>query len=129
VKVKFQVPADLERLPAAVETALFRVLQESLTNIHRHAQSSEADIQLQLESRRVRLIVQDRGRGMRRDVLERFRRDGTQTGVGLAGMRERLRELGGTLDIRSGEDGTILTAEIPLREHGQESEREGVSAA
>ena len=126
--VNFNVPSDLRRLPAPVETALFRVLQESLTNIHRHAQSAAADIQLQLEPRLVRLTVRDRGRGMPPDLLERFRQDGTQSGVGLAGMRERIRELGGKLDISSGDHGTVLSAEIPL-DHEKKQRIDGVPAA
>lgn len=126
--VNFDVPPDLRRMPPPIETALFRVLQESLTNIHRHAQSTAADIQLRVEPKLVRLTVKDRGRGIPPDLLERFRRDGTQSGVGLAGMRERIRELGGKLDISSGEHGTVLNAEIPL-DFGQHDGIQGVPAA
>jgi PAS domain S-box-containing protein len=127
--VNIDVPSGLKRMPAPVETALFRVLQESLTNIHRHAQSTAAEIQLQVEAELVRLTVLDDGRGIPREFLERFRQDGTQSGVGLAGMRERIRELGGRLDIDSGERGTKLTAEIPLPQREQSRGSEGVSAA
>jgi len=129
VDVNFNVPSDMMRLPAPVETVLFRVLQESLTNIHRHAQSTAADIQLQVEPQGVRLTVRDRGRGMPPELLERFRRDGTQSGVGLAGMRERVRELGGRLDISSGHEGTMLVAEIPLGVRQQSKGNGGVFAA
>jgi signal transduction histidine kinase len=81
-----------------------------------------------VEPELVRLTIKDQGRGMPPDLLESFRHDGTQSGVGLAGMRERIRELGGKLDISSGEHGTVLSAEIPL-DLGQQDAIQGMPAA
>ncbi len=114
INVNLDMPSDFGRLPSAIETALFRVLQESLTNIHRHAHSLAADIHLQLEDSQVRLHIRDYGTGIPPHILQRFRQSGT-TGVGLAGMRERIYELGGQLEIRAEEQGTTVSASIPVQ--------------
>lgn len=113
IQVDLQMPG-FERLPSDVEMVLFRVLQESLTNIHRHSGSSAASVALQVEPGRVVLSVQDYGHGIPRERLERFAQTGAGVGVGLAGMRERVRELNGDLQLGSDEKGTLITAEIPL---------------
>ena len=115
IAVKADLPNDLGRLPKPVELGLFRVLQESLTNIHRHSGSSRAEIAFKLFPDKVILEVRDFGQGIPRDRLRNFQAAGTNFGVGLAGMRERLRELGGQLEIRSGH-GTIVSVTMPLRE-------------
>jgi len=86
-----------------------------LTNIHRHSGSSRAEIALKLFPDKVVLEVQDFGQGIPLERLKNFQARGTNFGVGLAGMRERLRELGGQLEIRS-RQGTIISVTIPLRE-------------
>jgi PAS domain S-box-containing protein len=103
-----------ERIPGALELALFRVLQESLTNIHRHSGSSGAAITCEQVQNRVILTVRDHGKGIPADALERFQKTGVGTGIGLVGMRERVRELGGRLEIESDSSGTTLTVTIPL---------------
>jgi signal transduction histidine kinase len=113
IKVEFNLAENFGRLPLSVETAIFRVLQESLTNIHRHAHSPAAEIDLHLNGGRVNLAVRDFGSGIPEDVLQRFLRSGT-TGVGLAGMRERIFELGGRLEIRRENPGTGVYASIPI---------------
>ncbi len=113
IKVNLDLPADFGRLPLPIETALFRVLQESLTNIHRHSRSSAADIQMQRSDGHVTLTVRDFGVGIPLRILQRFQQSGT-TGVGLAGMRERIYELGGSLDIRREEPGTTVYASVPV---------------
>ena len=113
IKVEFNLAENFGRLPLSVETAIFRVLQESLTNIHRHAHSPAAEIDLHLNGDRVNLAVRDFGSGIPEDVLQRFLRSGT-TGVGLAGMRERIFELGGRLEIRRENPGTGVYASIPI---------------
>lgn len=120
IKVSLDIPAEFGRLPLPVETALFRVLQESLTNIHRHSQSSSADIHLGVSDGHVKLAVRDYGKGIPAHVLQRFRQSGT-TGVGLAGMRERIYELGGQLEIRPERQGTTVSATIPLESSSAQS--------
>ena len=116
IAVKADLPNDLGRLPKPVELGLFRVLQESLTNIHRHSGSSRAEIALKLFPGKVMLEIRDFGHGIPQERLKSFEGRGTNFfGVGLAGMRERLRELGGRLEIRSGH-GTIISVTMPLRE-------------
>jgi PAS domain S-box-containing protein len=113
IQVDLQMP-NFERLPAHAEMVLFRVLQESLTNIHRHSGSSTATVALELEADRVVLSVRDYGQGMPRERLERFAQTGAGVGVGLAGMRERVRELSGDLRVSSDEHGTLIMASIPV---------------
>jgi signal transduction histidine kinase len=86
-----------------------------LTNIHRHSGSSRAEVALKLSPDKVTLEVRDFGHGIPPERLKNFQGVGTNFGVGLAGMRERLRELGGQLEIRS-ERGTIVSVTMPLRE-------------
>ena len=128
IKVNLDIPNDFGRLPLQVETALFRVLQEGLTNIHRHARSPAADIHLHLQNGDVTLEIRDYGTGMPAHVLQRFRQSGT-TGVGLAGMRERINELGGQFEIRSDGDGTRVNARIPVKGEDAEASHTAESAA
>lgn len=119
IEVKMDLPDGGERLPKAIELALFRVLQESLTNIHRHSGSSGAEVALKFLANKVILEVRDQGKGIPKELLENFLTKGTNSGVGLAGMRERLRELGGQLDIESGTAGTMIYVTMPLSEVSQ----------
>ena len=114
VSVKLDLPKEKLRLPPAVELTLFRMLQESLTNIHRHSKSPSADVLLAVESGQAVLRVKDEGTGMPEPLLARFHRDGTGGGVGLTGISERVRELGGHLEIKSSSAGTTIMAVIPL---------------
>jgi signal transduction histidine kinase len=104
-----------ERFPKEVELALFRVLQESLTNVHRHAHAKSIDIVLICADGRATLTVHDDGCGISRDMVSRFR-SGLASGVGLAGMRERLAELNGTLEVEPRARGTAVRAVIPIVE-------------
>jgi two-component system NarL family sensor kinase len=105
VQVELDLAQEIERLPRDVETMMFRVVQEGLTNIHRHSGSASATIRLMADAENVVLELVDRGRGMPRKLqggtVEEF-------GVGIAGMRERVRQLGGRLEILSGRHGTTL---------------------
>jgi PAS domain S-box-containing protein len=116
VQVDFQLPPELPRLPIRVETVLFRILQESLTNIHRHSGSSTAAIALTLANDQVCLRVSDGGRGIPPQVLARFQHNGTGSGIGLAGMRERVKELGGDLSISASQAGTTVLVTLPVPE-------------
>lgn len=120
IKVELQLSEMVERFPKEVELALFRVLQESLTNVHRHANAKCVDVFLACTDGRAILTVQDDGRGISREVVSSFR-SGLASGVGLAGMRERLAELNGTLEVEphSRGRGTVVRAMIPLVERGE----------
>jgi signal transduction histidine kinase len=125
LKLTLDAPDDPVRLPDAIELALFRVLQEALTNVHRHSGASAADVLIRRGSEEVILVVRDNGRGMDPDVLNRFRQTGAGTGVGLMSMYERARELGGKIQLESGSTGTTVRITIPLppdcREAGKDS--------
>lgn len=108
IKVELDIPDREERLPQAAELVLFRVLQESLTNIHRHSKSATAEVTFRWSRQQARLMVRDFGKGIPPDLLESFRSAGTGMGVGLGGMRERLREAGGQLEIHSDTGGTVI---------------------
>jgi signal transduction histidine kinase len=123
IDVKLEIARDFGRMPEEVELALFRVLQEGLTNIHRHSGSSTAEISVRRTRKIVSLRVADHGKGMSPELLEKFRRTRGGVGVGLAGMRERVDELGGNLEIQSGEHGTALTVTIPLPDEEREREK------
>ncbi|PYU89590.1 MAG: hypothetical protein DMG25_18645 [Acidobacteria bacterium] len=114
VDLDLDVPLALTaRLPQDVETAIFRILQEGLTNIHRHSGSPTAGVRLALEDSEVTLEVRDQGRGMPLEILDT---SGSIAGlgVGVAGMRERVRQLGGRLEIASGSTGTTVKAILPV---------------
>ena len=118
IQVHLDIPNELGRMPPEVELVLFRVLQESLTNIHRHSESPSADIRLESRLGIVRLIIRDYGKGIPANLLERFARTGSGAGVGLAGIRERVNELGGRLEIECKDRGTQLRVEVPLEQVG-----------
>jgi signal transduction histidine kinase len=113
IKVTLNVSNDSARLPDVVELTLFRILQEALTNVHRHSGASTADILIECSAQHVILEVKDNGCGIEQDSLDRFRTTGTGMGVGLAGMRERVLDLGGKLQIES-DGGTSVRITIPV---------------
>jgi signal transduction histidine kinase len=113
IKVKLDFERQRERLPVLIETALFRVLQESLTNVHRHSGSSEVEVRFQNQAEQIMLEIRDLGRGIPRKLLE-VPGGCAAAGVGLAGMRERMTELNGKLEITSNGRGTSLCAIIPV---------------
>jgi PAS domain S-box-containing protein len=114
IAVSLELPPNLDRLPDAAEVVLFRVLQEALTNIHRHSKSPKAEIHLQINDAEISLQVRDHGHGMPAELLQRIQETGGETGVGLSGMRERMSELGGRLEIRSGSQGTLVRVVVPI---------------
>ena len=115
IKVDLDLPEDFGRLPRESETAIFRVVQECLTNIHRHSGSSLARIRLRQRDRQVVVEIEDKGRGIPPEKREQMSSSGTP-GVGIRGMRERLRQLGGTLDINSNGSGTVIVVRLPMAE-------------
>jgi signal transduction histidine kinase len=114
IKVDLELPESFARLPLDTETALFRIVQESLINIHRHAGSETARIRLQRDAETLVLAIEDRGHGIPKAALEHIMSGGGGGGVGIAGMSERIEQLGGCLEIRSGECGTTVRARLPL---------------
>jgi signal transduction histidine kinase len=126
IEVEVDLPDNVSALPKPVALALFRVLQETLTNIHRHSGSAKAEVKLQLLPDSVCLQVRDYGKGFAPEVLVGFQTKGTNFGVGLAGMRERLRDLGGQLAIHPSAPGTLIFATIPL---SQDMKKPAASAA
>jgi signal transduction histidine kinase len=115
IKVDLRIPEEFGRLSGEMEIAIFRMVQECLTNIHRHSGGTLAAIRVHEEDHRVLVEVQDQGKGIPLEKQLELNSPG-RTGVGFRGMRERLRQLGGTLDIRSDGEGTTVTATLPLRE-------------
>lgn len=112
IKVDLDMPRDFARLPGEMETAIFRVVQECLTNIHRHSESPVAKIVLRERHKEVVVEIGDRGKGISQEKLQDLASSGTP-GVGVRGMRERLRQLGGTLEIKSTSSGTVVTVRLP----------------
>jgi len=120
IQVRLQMPERI-RPPGSVEIVLFRVLQESLTNITKHSESATVDVLLQADQNVISLSVRDYGKGISSERLAKMNSSGSDVGVGIAGMRERLKELGGRLEIESDSTGTLLKASIPLHEKVEDS--------
>jgi len=114
VAVRFVANQDIGRLPIDVETDLFRVVQECLANVHRHSGGRAASVKLHRVDRQIVLQVQDSGHGMPPDI--RRPRKLASLGVGIPGMRERLGQHKGHLEVKSGPRGTRITAVVPLRD-------------
>jgi signal transduction histidine kinase len=111
IEVNLQISPDFCRLPHDLEIALFRVVQESLTNVHRHSGSSTAKIQLARDSQNVQVEVVDNGNGMSSGLY-----DGKFIpGVGIMGMQERMRQFGGNCEIISTQKGTTIRATVPVK--------------
>jgi PAS domain S-box-containing protein len=117
INVEFDCPEEMQRCSPDVETALFRVAQESLANVHHHSQSESAVVRLALIRGEMDLTIIDRGCGLPTGLVEgknsRFR-----IGVGISGMRQRMHQLGGVLEISSDADGTTVRAALPCHPDG-----------
>jgi len=113
IQVEIEVRGEFHRLTADLETALFRVVQESLSNIHRHSGSLSATISASQDQTSVVLQIKDRGRGFSKGMQMSHNHSSFPPGVGIMGMGERLRQLGGQLEIDSNDHGTTVTAKVP----------------
>jgi signal transduction histidine kinase len=120
IEVELRIPEDFGRLSRDLETAIFRVVQECLTNIHRHSGSSVARVFISHTDGHVRVEVEDKGKGISpQKRAEIISSPAAIPGVGIRGMRERLRQLGGTLDVQSNGEGkgmtvtALLPADVP----------------
>jgi signal transduction histidine kinase len=117
IRTTLEISPELGRLPVEAEVAIFRVLQESLANVHRHSGSPTAHVRLDANDGMVRLEVKDEGKGMPPGNLEDFHSGlPGMLGVGLRGMNERMRQFGGRLEVASTDQGTIITATVPSKE-------------
>jgi signal transduction histidine kinase len=116
IDTELQMPSDIGRLSQEVETTVFRIVQECLTNIHRHSGSPTAKVRIARTSKDVVLEVQDEGHGMPDTALGRTLNSGPTLGVGIAGIRERVQELGGHLEINSQNRGTTIKVVLLTRE-------------
>jgi len=128
--IDLKIPENFERLPADVELVIFRVVQESLTNVHRHSGSKTASIRLAREADRIIVEVQDKGRGMSGERLNEIQSQGS--GVGISGMRERLRHFDGQLVVESNSTGTkifatLLSKALQVKEQVVESQRREIA--
>jgi PAS domain S-box-containing protein len=112
LEVRFEISEQFGRLPSEVELGIFRLVQESLTNIHRHSESKTASIRIDRESNQITLDIRDQGKGMSSERMAEIQSG--RSGVGIRGMRERLRQFEGTMNIESDRSGTRILATIPL---------------
>ena len=114
IRVQLEIQDDIGRLPQDLENALFRIVQQSLANIHRHSGSQVAEIKINLDAENLVAEICDEGCGIPQEMLDGFH-DGTRlVGVGMAGMRERIRDMGGHFEIRSSDNGTTIAVRLPL---------------
>jgi PAS domain S-box-containing protein len=127
VKVDLNVSLGADRLPEIVERTLFRIVQESLTNIFRHSGSETASVQIEGRSGIVRLEVVDNGKGIPEEILATLNSSGGQLGVGIRGMRERVRQLGGWLQIKSSPAGTRIIVTLSAKESASDGGRSQAS--
>ena len=115
IHVDLKLPAKIPRLPADVEIALFRILQEALTNVHRHSGSATASVRFLLGDHSIQLEILDHGQPSQQQSQRLLSQDVHLIGVGIRGMRERVRQLGGALEIKSTSVGTSVLASLPLK--------------
>jgi signal transduction histidine kinase len=113
IQVGCEIPEKLERLPKNIELVLFRVLQESLTNVHRHSGASAASVRLIRDASGIKFQVSDNGRGLAEEHQKHSDETKGIMGVGITGMRERVRELGGQLTVESSAAGTTIAVAVP----------------
>jgi PAS domain S-box-containing protein len=113
IQVILEISDDFGRLPGDLETAVFRIVQEALTNVHRHAGSATATVRITRRDQEVLVEIADRGKGMRREKHQETD-SGPKLGVGIRGMGERVKQLGGQMDITSGSQGTVIAVKLPV---------------
>lgn len=114
IRVDLEMPTDFQRLQPEVELTLFRLVQECLANIHRHSESPTAQIRIVRDHSTLLLEVVDQGRGIPEGALGSVIGTGAVLGVSIAGMQERVKQLGGRMEIQSGRQGTTVRAIMPF---------------
>jgi PAS domain S-box-containing protein len=118
------IPEEFGRLPREIELVVFRLVQESLTNIHRHSGSKSASIQIARDGEAVSIEVEDQGKGMSREKLAEIQSRGA--GVGIRGMHERVRQFRGNMQIESSGSGTRILVSIPIPGDAQSEEQSAI---
>src|SRR5579872_457271 len=113
IRVQCEIPEKMDRPSRPCELVLFRILQEGLTNVHRHSGASAARVRLDRNSDHMELEIADNGKGISEERRRQFENSG-KSGVGITGMRERVHELGGHLEVRSLHPGTSVCVALPL---------------
>jgi signal transduction histidine kinase len=113
IKTKLEFPGDMGRLSAEMETCIFRMVQECLTNVHRHSGSPTATVRISRVDDQVRVEIRDAGRGISSEKRTALTSTG-EVGVGIRGMQERLRQFSGSLALNSDGDGTVVMARLPV---------------
>ena len=120
IQITLDITSPWERLSGELETTVYRIVQECLTNVYRHSESSYAEIRLTREANQLSLRVRDGGKGVASDVMDRL---SNAIGVGIGGMRERVRQFGGQLKISPAHPGTLVEVLLPLRQSKPEVEQ------
>jgi PAS domain S-box-containing protein len=114
IQTELEISPNFARLPRELEIAIFRIIQESLTNIHRHSGSAKASIRLASDGNQIFLTISDQGKGMPSEATLEEPKKNRKLGVGIAGMRERVLQLGGEFEVAAGNPGTIIKAVFPI---------------
>lgn len=127
VAIMLDVAGNVGRLPSDIELAIFRVVQECLTNIHRHSGSKTALIRVARQGESVRTEVRDYGKGMSPERLSEIQSHGS--GVGIRGIRERIRQFHGEMKIESNDSGTSVIVSIPMPTEACSADSEPLQAA
>jgi signal transduction histidine kinase len=119
IRVKLEIPDDFGRLSSEMETAIFRAIQQSLANVHKHSGSPVAYLRITADAEFVMIEISDEGCGIKPEILEGFHSGSQLTSVGIAGMRERIEGMNGDFAIHSGEKGTLIEIRLPLQPRGK----------
>ena len=121
IRTALEIPPELPRLPVEVETTLFRIVQESLTNIYRHASTEKAHIRIMHDPMQISLEVRDEGCGLPPEMQHIAAVNPGRLGIGIVSMQERVRQLQGEFIIDTSSQGTAIRVSIPLREDYREA--------
>ncbi len=114
IVVDLDLPEKLPRFSSELETALFRIIQQSLANVHKHSESKHARVRVARSGTSIIVEISDEGCGIRPEILSRFRQAGQAPGVGISGMRERILGLQGTFNLTSDSSGTTIAVSVPI---------------
>jgi signal transduction histidine kinase len=127
LKIQLNICKDFGRLAEDLELTIFRIVQECLTNIHRHSESKTAYIELTRDEHIISLRIEDEGKGMSAKKLAEIRTQ--RSGVGITGMRERVRNMRGELDIQSSATGTKILVTFPRAVAGEPEQQNVITQA